>query len=91
MMKNLFRNMTWGKSDSNTLKHALLGLVLLAVFVAANYLLTPEQSALLSVFAVSCVWEYQQYLLKQKPFDLKDITASCITGILLVIALFIKH
>lgn len=83
--------MTWGKSDSNTLRHALLGLVLLAVFIAANYLLTPEQSALLTVFVVSCVWEYQQFILKKKSFDLKDIAASCITGVLLVIALFIKH
>lgn len=84
-MKNILKRFKWGKTDINTLKHAVLGLVLFALFLTANYFLTPEQSALLSVFVVACIWEYQQHSLRKVQMDVKDILAGCLVGITVVL------
>lgn len=84
-MKNILKKFTWGKTDEKTLKHTVLGMILFALFLVANTFLTPEQSALVSVFVVACVWEYQQHSLKNVQMDVKDIVAGCLVGITVVL------
>jgi hypothetical protein len=82
---------TWGKTDSNTLKHWILGTVLFLLILAANYIATPEVSALFSVFVVASVWDYQQWKIKKAKISIKDILVSCLTGIIWVSYMVFVH
>ena len=82
LLAKLLQIFTWGATDANTLRHWVLGLALFAFQLAANTFLTDEQSALVSVFNIACVWEYQQRRLKKAKIDIKDIVAACLVGAL---------
>ena len=75
---------TWGKTDSNTLKHWILGSILFVMFLAANIYLTQESAALFDTFVVAAVWDYQQWHIKRAKISVKDILVSCLTGIIWV-------